>query len=335
MFSVHAATHTEAMPHAIPNLPLIQRALLKWHDAEGMHAPWRDSRDPYESLVAAVMAQQTQMSRVMVLYERFMTAFPTVEALAAASRGDVIRVWKGMGYNQRAVRLHNAARTIARDGWPRDAASLAQVDGVGPFTAAIIASYAFGQAAACVDTNVVRILTRLVGDETLRGRRLQDLADACMTGTAAAEPARWNQTLMDYGARVCMSRPKCGECVVSSWCASYARESVPQQIVEEEKAPYGERTGQTADVQEQRARSKQQRAAVPQAKFEHTPRYFRGRIVDLLRELRPGRTIAVAQIAARIGNEVVPTADEVESWVGALEKAGLVERRGGRIRLPA
>ena len=182
-----------------------------------MHAPWRESGDPYEVLVAAVMAQQTQMSRVMPSYERFVAAFPTVESLAEASAGDVIRVWAGMGYNQRAIRLHRAARTIVDGGWPHDAASLAQIDGIGPFTAAIIASFAFSQPAACVDTNVRRVLGRLVGDETVDGKRLQSLADGML---AVREPARWNQAVMDYGARVCTVRPKCGECVVARWCPS-------------------------------------------------------------------------------------------------------------------
>ena len=109
-----------------------------------------------------------------------------------------------MGYNQRAVRLHRAARTIAAEGWPHDAASLARIDGIGPFTAAIIASFSFGQPAAAVDTNVIRVLTRLAGDDTLRGKRLQDLADAVIPHD---EPARWNQALMDYGARICIPRP--------------------------------------------------------------------------------------------------------------------------------
>ena len=97
----------------IDGLPRVQRALLDWHRRHGMRAPWRDSGDPYHALVAAVMAQQTQMSRVMPSYDRFITAFPTLEALAAASPADVIRVWAGMGYNQRAVRLHQFGRGAA------------------------------------------------------------------------------------------------------------------------------------------------------------------------------------------------------------------------------
>ena len=120
------------MPPTPANRRHVQRALLAWHRRDGMRAPWRDSGDPYQALVAAVMAQQTQMSRVLPSYERFVAAFPTIDSLATASLGEVIRVWKGMGYNQRAVRLHRASRTIAEHGWPRDVAALCKIDGIGP-----------------------------------------------------------------------------------------------------------------------------------------------------------------------------------------------------------
>jgi A/G-specific adenine glycosylase len=292
----------------------IQHALLRWHDANALRAPWRESGDPYHALVAAVMAQQTQMSRVLLLYERFLAAYPTIEALAAASLGDVIRAWKGMGYNQRAVRLHRAARTIAAGGWPRDAASLARIEGVGPFTAAIIASFAFGRPAAAVDTNVVRVLTRLTGDDTLRGRRLQIVADEMVP---VGDPARWNQALMDYGARVCVSRPKCGECVVARWCAARERFAAPvPSMVAETRAAY-------------RLPGKRE------PKFETTPRYFRGRIIDVLRDLPPGQSITLPALAKAIANgHAAPATGEVGGWVAALETAGLCAVRRGRVSLP-
>jgi len=155
-----------------------------------MRAPWRESGDPYRVLVAAVMAQQTQMSRVIACYARFIGAFPTVESLARASRAEVIRAWAGMGYNQRAVRLHEAARAVVAGGWPRDADALARIPGIGPFTAAIIASFAFGRPAACVDTNVRRVLGRLAGDEAMSPAAMQRLADAALARRA---PARWRK----------------------------------------------------------------------------------------------------------------------------------------------
>src|SRR3970282_1129844 len=115
---------------------------LDWHRRNGLRAPWRTSGDPYHVLVAAVMAQQTQMSRVLLKFDEFMAAFPTVEPLAGASTADVLRVWGPLGYNMRALRLQRAAQRIAREGgFPRTAAELEQIEGIGPFTAAIIASF--------------------------------------------------------------------------------------------------------------------------------------------------------------------------------------------------
>jgi A/G-specific adenine glycosylase len=299
-------------------LPRVQAALLEWHGREGLRAPWRESRDPYQSLVAAVMAQQTQMSRVLLCYERFLAVFPTVESLALATPGEVIRAWKGMGYNQRAVRLHRAAKTIVAQGWPRTAKELERIDGIGPFTAAIVASFAFGEPAACVDTNVVRVLARLSGDETLRGKRLQQLADAVLP---RSEPARWNQAMMDYGARVCGTRPKCGECVIARWCASRdylsSETAVPQRTM-------------LPKVAERRAAYK-----AKAARFEETPRYFRGRIIDVLRELPPGEAVALPRLGKLIASgSGTPATVDVSRWVGSLEAAGLVVRRGRGIALP-
>ncbi len=308
---------------AAAELRNIQRALLAWHRDQGMHAPWRESGDPYEVLVAAVMAQQTQMSRVMPSYERFVAAFPTVESLAEASAGDVIRVWAGMGYNQRAIRLHRAARTIVDGGWPHNAAALAQIDGIGPFTAAIIASFAFSQPAACVDTNVRRVLGRLSGDETIDGKRLQSLADSML---AVHEPARWNQAVMDYGARVCTIRPRCGECVVSRWCPSRRdhpatnghRGPATLLRVADEPAAYT-------------ARPKPKR----QPKFEGSARWWRGRIIDALRALPPGSSMTVTALRAALsGAGKPPPAEELKVLVSALESHGLVVTKGSRIALP-
>ncbi len=300
----------------IEGLPRVQRALLDWHRRHGMRAPWRDSGDPYHALVAAVMAQQTQMSRVMPSYDRFIAAFPTLDALAAASPADVIRVWAGMGYNQRAVRLHRAARQVAASGWPRDAAGLVQIEGVGPFTAAIIASFALGEAAACVDTNVRRVLGRLAGDESIDGAPLQALADASMPPRDAA---RWNQALMDYGARVCVARPKCDECVVAAHCASRERFAAPRPMVAEGRTGYA-----AAPLRKKR-----------EAPFEGSPRYFRGRIIDVLRALPSGATLPLDALPALIANgHPAPSPETTRDLLAALERAGLATVRNGAASLP-
>jgi A/G-specific adenine glycosylase len=305
------------MPARIRNLRLVKRALLDWHASRALVAPWRKSGDPYECLVAAVMAQQTQMRRVLLSYERFIAAFPTVESLAAASLGDVIRVWAGMGYNQRAVRLHRAARQIAAHGWPRDAAALQSIDGIGPFTAAIIASFAFGEASACVDTNVHRVLGRLAGDLSIDGAPLQTLADASI---AAEAPARWNQAVMDYGATVCITRPKCGECVVWRWCASREAFSNPLPKVAEGRAPYT---------------TSRRHIARPQTPFQQSPRFYRGRIIDLLRALSPGESIALRTLPKLVANgATTPDLSTVRELAAALERESLAVISRGRIALP-
>jgi A/G-specific adenine glycosylase len=294
----------------------VQRALLRWHDVHGMHAPWRESRDPYHALVAAVMAQQTQMSRVLPSYERFLAAFPTLDTLGAASRADVIRVWVGMGYNQRAVRLHESARTIAARGWPRTASELAQIGGIGPFTAAIVASFAFGEPAACVDTNVRRVLGRITGDDRIARRALQALADDWLVRD---DTARWNQALMDYGASVCTARPRCDACIISRWCASRERYGAPTARVAEGLAAY---------------QAAKREPARP--KFEETSRYARGRIIDALRALPPGRAITVERLRASISNGSGPIDAAIfAGYVDALEAVGLLaRRRGNRVSLP-
>jgi A/G-specific adenine glycosylase len=286
----------------------VQRALLAWHRENGLRAPWRESRDPYHVLVAAVMAQQTQMSRVMPAYERFLTSFPTIDALAAASTAGVIRAWAGMGYNQRALRLQRAARTAVADGWPHNAAALVKIEGIGPFTAAIIASFAFGEPAACVDTNVRRVLGRLAGDPAIGAGALQRLADRSL---AVKDPARWNQAVMDYGARVCTPRPKCEVCVVAEWCAWHASNSDAPALpmVAEERASYV---------------AKPARRSTTAAADDGARRYYRGRTIDVLRGLPAGKRIEVGAIAALLGDRhPTPTPAEMRALVDGLVRDGL------------
>ena len=153
------------------------------------------------------MAQQTQIARVLERYGRWLQRWPTAPALAAATPAEVLAQWVGLGYNQRALRLRAACAIVARDGWPRDSASLRALPGVGPYTAAAVASFAFGERVAAVDTNVGRV-----------ARRLGIEADALLPGDRHAD---WNQAAMELGARVCTARaPRCGECPAAGWCPS-------------------------------------------------------------------------------------------------------------------
>jgi A/G-specific adenine glycosylase len=185
--------------------------LLRWYERERRDLPWRRTRDPYAILVSEVMLQQTQVARVVGRYEAWLRRWPTAESLAAASLDDVLREWVGLGYNRRALRLWEAARVVARDGWPE---RLEDLPGVGTYTAAAVGSFAFGRQAVAVDTNARRLFGRL-------GRWLTP-----PPGRAAA----FNQATMELGATVCTARsPRCGVCPLRAGCdGPDATASVPR-----------------------------------------------------------------------------------------------------------
>jgi A/G-specific adenine glycosylase len=181
----------------------VEATLLAWFRAQGRDLPWRHTRDPYAILVSEVMLQQTQVERVVPRYQRWLERWPDAAELAAASPGDVIREWQGLGYNRRAVNLHRAARHVAAHGWPDD---LTELPGVGDYTAAAIRNFAFGEAVLPVDTNV---------------RRVQERTRA----TFGPESA---QALFDLGATVCLARvPRCGACPLAGECPSRGRRYEP------------------------------------------------------------------------------------------------------------
>jgi A/G-specific adenine glycosylase len=174
----------------------MEELLLDWLRESGRDLPWRRSRDPYAILVSEVMAQQTQVERVVPRWERWLARWPTVDALAAASTADVIREWQGLGYNRRALALHRAAQQVAAHGWPDD---LTELPGVGRYTADAVACFAFGRDVLPIDVNV---------------RRVSERTGATFTPAAA-------QALMDLGATVCLARvPRCGICPLAERCPS-------------------------------------------------------------------------------------------------------------------
>ncbi len=190
-------------------------ALFSWYRTEQRSFPWRGEIDPYRILVSETMLQQTQASRVVLFYDRFVARFPNVESLAVADLHDVLGMWTGLGFNSRALRLREAVRTIQINGWPTTPATLAELPGVGPYTASAVASFAFGARVPAVDTNLRRVLSRWNG-ETLNGATLQAAA-----AVALGDPASdWNQAMMDLGATMCVSKtPRCGACPVEDWCS--------------------------------------------------------------------------------------------------------------------
>jgi A/G-specific adenine glycosylase len=202
-----------------------RRRLLAWYGRHRRRLPWREARTPYAILVSEFMLQQTQVSRVVDFYTRFLRRYPTLEALAAAPPEAVRESWDGLGYYARARNLHATARHVVdREGGtlPREPEALRALPGVGRYTAGAVASIAFGVCAAAVDTNAARVLSRVfaVRRRAGGGRRLWSLAEALV---APGRPGDVNQALMDLGARVCTARaPRCEACPVRRVCASAA-----------------------------------------------------------------------------------------------------------------
>ncbi len=207
----------------------ISQRLLAWWDARRADLPWRRDRDPYAIWVSEVMLQQTQVATVIPYFERWMARLPMVADLAAASLDDVLKLWEGLGYYSRARHLHAAARQIMANHsgrLPTSAVALRRLPGIGPYTAAAIASIAFGEPVAAVDGNITRVLTRLYdvpGDVTRAAtrRRIVDLA----AGLVPAErPGDHNQALMELGQAVCRpAAPRCDACPLRAPCLAAAR----------------------------------------------------------------------------------------------------------------
>ncbi len=203
-----------------------RRRLLGWYRRHRRALPWRETTDPYAILVSEFMLQQTQVSRVMGHWPRFLQAYPTVEDLAAASDDAVREAWEGLGYYARARNLHAAVRHVVAvyDGtFPPDPAALRGLPGIGRYTAGAIASIAFGADEAAVDTNVARVLGRVfrvagAQGSSARTKRLWNLAERLVPKGRAGD---WNQALMDLGATICVARgPRCPLCPVAKVCRS-------------------------------------------------------------------------------------------------------------------
>lgn len=205
----------------------IGRLLLSWYADERRDLPWRGTKDPYAIWVSEVMLQQTQVATVLPYYERFLRAFPTIDALAAASVDRVLKAWEGLGYYARARNLHRAAQEVVlvhRGRLPTSYEGLLALPGIGPYTAAAIASIAFGKDVPVLDGNVVRVLARLfaVPEDPRRIATRKDLWARAASLVPTGQAGPFNQALMDLGATVCTSRePRCLACPVRTLCHAH------------------------------------------------------------------------------------------------------------------
>ena len=210
----------EAKPQAAIREQSLRKQLLAWYDEHARDLPWRESHDPYRVWLSEIMLQQTRVAAVIAHYHEFLRRFPTVEKLARARESSVLAAWSGLGYYRRARMLHAAAKVVARERggkFPETAEGLRELPGIGRYTAAAIASIAFGEPIAVVDGNVERVLQRFSG-RRLAGEEFWVEAEALLD---RARPGDFNQALMELGASVCTPRsPACLTCPVVELCAT-------------------------------------------------------------------------------------------------------------------
>jgi len=205
---------------------LFIRKLLVWYDRAARDLPWRTTRNPYAILVSEFMLQQTQVSRVLEFYPKFLKRFPTIEKLARSKPKAVMEAWEGLGYYARARNLHALARGLSATGYrvPDDPAELEKLPGVGRYTAGAVACFAYEKPVPTVDTNVKRVLERAFAPKDM-----WDFAAAIMPRDGKTA-WKFNQALMELGALVCPARkPKCPECPVRAECRLGSKQSAGQK----------------------------------------------------------------------------------------------------------
>jgi A/G-specific adenine glycosylase len=220
----------------------LQNDLLAWYDQHAADLPWRENHDPYRVWLSEIMLQQTQVETVKPYFARFLGAYPTVEALAAAPLSDVLKLWEGLGYYSRARNLHQAAQVVVRDfggKFPKTVEGLQQLQGIGRYTAGAIASIAYGEAAPVLDGNIIRVFARLIDlpDDVTQPAvkdRLWKLAEEWLPDE---RPGDYNQALMELGRTVCKPRnPLCKECPIQTHCLAFAHGTQTQRPVKKAKA---------------------------------------------------------------------------------------------------
>ena len=318
---------TERVTNAHRNdLVNVHADLLGWFAAHGRDLPWRRTRDPYAILVSEVMLQQTQVDRVLPKYAAFLAQFPTLVALADAPTAEVIRAWSGLGYNRRAVNLQRTARAVLSEHggvFPRDVAALRALPGIGPYTAGAVACFAFEQDVAFLDTNIRRVVQRVfVGPEAQGFAPEARLLDLAAQVVPDSQGWHWNQAIMELGALICTAaRPTCWRCPLQRDCQAYAAwRAADEQAFEAPAVPMR----QPRRVAERR-----------EAPYAGSNRFYRGRIIDVLRSLELGAQLGFGQLGPQVKPDFTPAEQEwLQVLVEALVGDGLLTFDGEHVCLP-
>ncbi len=309
-------------------LSQVHTQLLSWYAAEQRNLPWRSTSDPYAILVSEIMLQQTQVDRVLPKYQQFLSSFPTIADLAAAPTADVISTWVPLGYNMRAVRLQSIARQVLAeyDGRiPDTIDELLKLKGIGRYTAGAIACFAYHKQVSTVDTNIRRVLHRIFlglehPEPKVNDTQMLSLAEQVLPPD---EAYNWNQALMDIGATICTSsNPRCVHCPLQETCQAYVEMSQYSLF------PSGPVLRQLRKVAEKKSSYQSQ-------PFTTTNRYFRGRIVDLLRTLPAMQRMTLSNLGPQIKADYseidLPWLQQI---VQGLVKDGLLDYTEEGVRLP-
>lgn len=284
----------------------VVKEVLDWYQAVGRNLPWRQTRDPYRILVSEIMLQQTQVTRVLEKYHEFLSAFPTVQDLAKASPAAVITVWKGLGYNRRALFLQRTAQAVVDEHggiFPQTLEALIALPGVGDYTARAVLSFAFEQSVPMMDTNHRRFYQRvLFGIDPKKDKELLIAAEELLPRNDAYN---WNQALMDFGSSICTTRaPRCLDCPIAKQCKAFPDREKLETVF---------------------AKKKKKKTV----RFRDTDRYYRGRIIDQLRE--DGKT-SIAAFAKRFDD--IPR-DRLDRIITQLIQDGLINKQNRSIVLPS
>lgn len=287
-----------------------QANLFQWYATHRRNLPWNDTRDPYHVFVSEVMLQQTQAERVIPYYEAFLKTFPTVSALAAAPRAAVLQVWSGLGYNRRAVQIHQAAYHICHEHagyFPHDVAALRRLPGIGAYTAGAIACFAFGQDVVFLDTNIRRVLRRWGWGASREENPPTDqqLLMQSREWMPEGQGRIWNLSLIELGAQCCTARkPHCHSCPLRTHCAAAMRWEHPTLSV--------------PPIRPTRGKSSRP--------FLGSSRYYRGQVLTILCHAPPGEAIPLAQLGPQIKPGYSPDDTAwLQTLVAGLARDGLVE----------
>lgn len=293
----------------------LSERLLNWYKKNGRTLPWRQTRDPYRIVVSELMLQQTQVSRGLVFYPRWLARFPDWKSLSEATNADVIEAWAGLGYNRRALMLRDMAKTIVAEGVPKSAEDWLTLKGVGPYTSAAIACFSLGERVLPIDTNIRRVLGRsLLGKPFPEPTDDEAVHQASTSLLKAKDFHDVPQALFDLATIVCTKTPQCEICPLKEICPCAigfmnGEYQTPKRTIKK--------------ANETKHRNK-----------PNPDRIYRGRILKYIREERDVRSLEL--VGATIDPDFDTAQDQawLEAMVERLVKDGLIEKKDGRWQLP-